>query len=62
MLACIHVGISQPRLKSILTLSSVCSDLLPGDGPSLLLYVNEGYSRVAVVYNVLTALQQSNTP
>jgi hypothetical protein len=62
MLVYIHVGVSQPGLESISTPSSIYSDLSPSDGLSLPLYVDDGYSRVVVVYNFLTAPRQRKTP
>jgi hypothetical protein len=56
MLAYLHVGVSQHGLESISTPFSVCSDSSPGDVLSLPINVNEGYSRVTTVYNILTTL------
>jgi hypothetical protein len=62
MLAYIQVRVSQPDLESISTPSFICSDWSPGDGSSLPLYVDDGYSRAMAIYNFLIALRQINTP
>ena len=48
--------------EAISTTSSICPHSPPDDGSSLPLYVDESHSKAAIVYNVLIALRQSNTP